>query len=169
MSGNHRRIFSLAAKATAGFSLNHANLFFRQTKQLNQSLVHVVRALHRSPHGHAIVWIRDGDRAIVFNVKLLLCARVIFTFDDEVRFRPHLVHVAFINQKLFEDVVFAPDDLLLFQRVFQCKDRRQFFIIDPHLAARFFEQILVLMREQNDRLLRMIHNCVGEVRLVVEN
>src|SRR5205807_9936846 len=33
----------------------------------------------------------------------------------------------------------------------------------------FFEQILVLMREQNDRLFRMIHNFVGEVRLIVED
>ena len=169
MSGNHRRIFFLAAKAAAGFSLNHANLFFRQTKQLNQSLVHVVRTLHRTPHSHAIRSVRNRNRAIVFNVKLLLCARVIFTFDYEVRLRPHVVHVAFINQKLFEDIVFAPDDFLLFQRVFQRKDRRQFFVFDAHIAPRFFEPVLVLMSEQNDWLFGMIHKVVGKIRLVVED
>ena len=169
MSGNHRRIFFLAAKPAARFSLNHANLFFRQTKQLNQSLVHIIWALHRSPNRHAIRSVRNRNRAIVFDVELLLCTRVIFTFDDEVRLRPGFFDVAFINQKLFEDVVFAPDDFFLFQRFFQRKDRRQFFIIDPHMSARFFEQILVLMREQNYRLFRMIHNLISEVRLVVED
>ena len=55
MSGNERRIFFFAAKPAARFSLNDANLFFRQVKQLHERLVNVVRTLHRSPNGNAIV------------------------------------------------------------------------------------------------------------------
>ncbi len=35
VSGNHRRIFFFAAEAAASLSLNHTNLFFRQSEQLD--------------------------------------------------------------------------------------------------------------------------------------
>src|SRR6185436_11283616 len=50
MAGNQRRIFFLAAETTAGLSLNHANLFFRQAEQFDKRLVNVIWALHRSPN-----------------------------------------------------------------------------------------------------------------------
>ncbi len=73
--------------------------------------MNVVRTLHRAPNSHAVARIRDCDRAVVLDVELLLRAGFVFTFDDEIGVGPRLVNVAFIDQKLFEDVVFAPDDL----------------------------------------------------------
>src|ERR1043166_6557061 len=37
------------------------------------------------------------------------------------------------------------------------------------MTACLFEQVLIVMREQKDWLFRMIHNFVGQVRLIVEN
>ena len=49
------------------------------------------------------------------------------------------------------------------------KTGRQFFDFDAHVAARFFQQILVRMRQQHDRFFRMIDDFVGEIRLIVED
>ena len=113
VTGNQRWIFFLAAKAAAGFSLNDADLVFRQVKQLYERFVNVVRTLHRTPNRYAFVRIGDRNRAVVLDVELLLRAGVVFAFDDEIRAGPGFVDVAFIDQKLLEDIVFAPDDLLL--------------------------------------------------------
>ena len=123
MPGDQRRIFFLAAKAAASFSLNHANLFFRQAEQFDQRFVNVVRTLHRAPNRHAVVRVRDRNRAVVLDVELLLRAGFVFAFDDEIGAGPDVVDVALIDQKLFEDVVFAPDDLFFRQRIFERKDR----------------------------------------------
>ena len=133
--GDHRGVFFLPAKAATGFSLNHAHLFFRPAKQLDQGLMHIIRTLHRSPDRHAIFWISNRNRPVVFNIELLLRAGFIFAFDNEVCLCPRIVDVAFINQEFFEDVVFAPDDFFLRQRILQRKNRRQLFIINPNVAA----------------------------------
>ena len=82
-----------------------------KSKQFHERFVNVVRTLHRTPNGYAVIGICDRDRAVVLDVELLLRAGFVFTFDDEIRVGPGVVDVAFIDQKLFEDVVFAPDDL----------------------------------------------------------
>ena len=80
-------------------------------KQLYERFVNVVRTLHRTPHRYAVSRISDRDRAVVLDVELLLRACFVFTFDNEIRVGPGFVNIAFINEKLFEDVVFTPDDL----------------------------------------------------------
>ena len=131
--------------------------------------MNVVRALHRTPNGYPLVWIRNGDRPIVLNVELLLGAGFVFTFDDEWGFRPYFIDISLINQKFFEDVVFAPDDLLLLERIFERKNRRQCFVFDAHVAPRLFKKIFILVSEQNDWLFRMVYKFIREIRLIIKN
>ena len=169
MTRNHRRILFLAAESAASLSLNHANFFFRQAKQLNEGFVNVVRTLHRTPNSHAIVRTRQGDSAIVLDVKLFLRAGFVFTFDDGLCLQPGFVDVSLINQKFFEDIIFTPNNLLLCERIVQRKDSGQLFVFDAHVPSRFFNEIFVFVSEQKDRLFMMIHAVLGEIRLVVKN
>ena len=50
---DHRRIFLLAAESAAGLRLHHAYFFRRANRTAPPARVHVVRALQRTPHGHA--------------------------------------------------------------------------------------------------------------------
>ena len=79
--------------------------------------MNVVRALHRAPNGHAFLLVSDRDCTVVLDIKLFLCAGFIFAFDDEIGIGPGVVDIAFIDQKLLKDVVFAPDDLFFRQGV----------------------------------------------------
>jgi hypothetical protein len=65
---------------------------------------------------------------------------------------PDLVHVALLDAVRLEDVVLAPDDLFLSERVFEREDGGQFIDLDADVAARFFQEMLVRVREQEDGL-----------------
>src|SRR5581483_2568019 len=96
-------------------------------------------------------------------------AGFVFAFNDEVGVGPGVIDVAFINQKLFEDVVVAPNDFVLSKRILRRENRGLLFVINSHVTTRFFEQVLVVMSQQHDRLLRVIDESVGEIRLVIED
>ncbi len=76
--------------------------------------MNIVRTLHRTPYRYTVVGVRYGNRSVILNVKLLLRAGFVFAFDDEVSFGPNIVDIAFVDEKLFEDIVVAPNDF--FQR-----------------------------------------------------
>ncbi len=101
--------------------------------------MYIVRTLHRSPDSYAVCRICQGDRAIVLNVELFLRAGFVLACDDEIGFRPRVVNVAFVDEKLFEDVVVTPDDFFFRQRILQRKDCGKFLIFNRDVAARFFE------------------------------
>src|SRR6185503_2153604 len=124
MSGNQGWVFFFTAKPAASFSLNDADLLFRQAKQFYERFVNVVRTLHRTPDRDAFSRIRDRNRTVVFDVELFLRAGFIFTFDDQICCGPSFIYVALIDQKLLEDVVFAPNDLFLRERIFEREDWR---------------------------------------------
>ena len=46
----------------------------------------------------------------------------------------------------------------LFDRIVQGENRRQLFIFNANVAARFFQQVLVRVSQQHDRLFGMIDN-----------
>src|SRR5271165_2002448 len=108
MAGDYRRVFFLAAEASAGFRLNDSNLVGWQPKQLQQRFVDVIRALHGAPNRYAVRGIGDGDRAVGFDIELLLSASGILAFDDMSRGGPRLLNIAFLDQERFENVVLAP-------------------------------------------------------------
>src|SRR6185312_1673310 len=115
MSRNQRRIFFFAAKASTSFSLNYTNAIFGKVEELHQGFVNIVGTLHRTPDSYTVEGIRDCDGAVVFNVELFLRAGVILAFYNQVRAWPDFVNISLLDQKLFEDVVFAPDNLLFRQ------------------------------------------------------
>ncbi len=117
MGREHRWIFFFAAEAAACFGLHHANAFLRQTKKLHERLVHVVRALQRTPDRDAFGLIGPRDHPLRLDVELLLRARFVGAVDDQIRGRPDLIDIAFFNEKGFENIVAAPDDFLFGERV----------------------------------------------------
>ena len=169
VAGDHRRIFFLSAEASAGFHLNDANFLRRQAEQRDQRLVHVVRALHRTPHGDAVLQIGYRDRAVIFDVELFLRAGFVLSFDDDVGFGEAPVDVALVHEVRLENIVVAPDNLFFCNRLFERIDARKRLDIDAHQAARFFHQIAVGMRDQDDSFFAMRGDFVGEKRLVVKN
>ena len=81
VTGEDRRIFLLAAEPAARFHLDHANAFGRKAEQPGERAVNVVGALHRAPHRHTRLRIRDGEHAVRLDVELLLGAGVVFALD----------------------------------------------------------------------------------------
>ena len=136
---------------------------------MHQRLVHVVRALQRSPHGHAVGGIRHRDHALIFDVELFLRAGPVFALDDDVGLRPGGVHVAFLHVVRLEYVVLAPDDCAFRERILDRENRGQRFDVDLHRAPRFLQQILVRMRQQDDRFFGMVDEFGGEAGLIVHD
>src|ERR1044071_1314170 len=166
VTGDHRSILYFPAEAAARLYLHDANLIFREIEQLEQRLVNVIRALHRTPNGHAIFGRGNRNHSVVLNVKLLLRARLVFAFDDEIGASPDFVNVALLDMVRLEDVILAPDDLFLVDGIFEREDGGQRFDLKTNVTARFFEQVLVRMSEQHDRLFRVIDELRGEIRLI---
>src|ERR1700722_4647939 len=81
---NDRGIFFFAAKSSSGLHLYDTNFFSGQAEQGHQGFVDIVRTLQRSPDRNSLLWIETGDHSIVLDIELLLCARVVFGFDDMV-------------------------------------------------------------------------------------
>ena len=139
VTGDHRRIFFLAAEASTGFRLNDSDLLRRQRKQLQQGFVDVVGALHGAPNRDAIFGIGDCDSTVGFDVELLLSSGGIFAFDDVSRRRPCFIDAAFLDQERFENVVVTPYDLFSRQRFFECEHGRQLLYFDANSTAGLFE------------------------------
>ncbi len=85
MGRDMRRVLFLAAEAAARLHLHDAHVVPRQAEQRRQRLVHVVRALQRSPDGDAVRRAGDGDHALRLDVELLLRAGFVLAFDDRAR------------------------------------------------------------------------------------
>jgi hypothetical protein len=102
------------------------------------------------------------------DVELLLRARLVFTFDDEVGFGQSMLDVALFDEEGFKDIVFAPDDLLFRERIRDGEDRGEWFVLDVNGATCFFEQIFIGMREKNGGFFGMVHYAIGEAGLVFD-
>ncbi len=100
---------------------------------------------------------------------MFLRAGFVLAFDDEAGVGPCLIDVAFINQKLFEDVVVAPDDLFFRERVSESEDGGLFFDLYRHISSCLFEQVLIFVREQQDRFFGMVDEISSEIRLIVQD
>ncbi len=169
MSGDHRRVLFLASESTTGSHLDHPDFVLRQPEELHQGLVDVVGTLHRAPDGHALLGACHRHNPLTFNVELLLSAGSIFAFDDGIRLRPADIHVAFFHLDGLQDIVLAPNHLFFPQRVFDGEYGRQGIDIDANGAARFLQQMLVRVGQENNRLLRVVNDAVGQAGLVVED
>ena len=113
--------------------------------------------------------VRARDHSLRLDVELLLRACFVFALDDEVRRCPRGVDIAFFDEKGFEDIVLAPDDFFFRERILDGEDSGQRLDFDAHRAARFFEQIFIGMREQDDGFFGMIYNAVGEAGLIFDD
>src|SRR5215213_1090980 len=169
MPGNQRGIFLFAAKPATRFRLNNAYLVFRQVKQLYERFVNVVRTLHRTPHRNAFFGVGNRDGAVVLDIELFLRAGFVFTLDDVIRVGPGFVNVAFIDEVLLKDVIFAPDDLFPGKGVFEIEDGWQFLDLDAYVPACFLQQVFIAVREQHDRLFGMVYKIRGEIGLVIQD
>ena len=163
---DHGRIFFLAAESAARFHLDDANLFFRKPEKHAERFVNVIRTLQRPPHGYAVPRIRSSDHSLRFDIELLLRPSGILAFDDEIGTRPGAVHVTLIDMERFEEIILAPDDLLPRERVFDRQYGRQRLNFEAHRAPRFFEQVLVGVRQQHHRFFRMIDEIRCQARLI---
>ena len=103
------------------------------------------------------------------DVELFLRAGGVLAFDDEVRVIPDGIHVTARDEKLLEDVVGPPDDRPALERVVDRQDGRQRIDLDRDRAPRLFDEQLVGVGEENDRLFRVVHDAVRQARLIVQN
>jgi hypothetical protein len=163
-----RRVLFLPAEAPARLHLHDTYVVPRHAEQRRQRLVHVVRALQRSPHGDAVRRTGDGDHALRLDVELLLRASFVLAFDDLRGLREHGVDVAALHEERLEDVVVAPHHGPRLERLVDRVDGREWFNVDHDRSAGTLDERLVRVRDQHDRLFRMIDQGVRN-RLVVEN
>ena len=98
------------------------------------------------------------------DVQLLLRTGLVLALDDLRRGGPRRFHVAAGDEIRLEQVVLPPDRRGARQRVVYGEDRRQRLDVDPHAAARLFEQVAIGVGEENDRLFGMIDGPVRRDR-----
>ncbi len=167
-AGEHGWIFFLTAKRAAGLGLNDANVFRRQAGESYQRLVYIERTLHRTPDGQPGV---AGlcDDSIGFDIKLFLGSGAVFAFDDPGSVFPCLVYISFFHPVTFKDVVFAPDDVLAALAFLDAVDGGSGRIGDVDSSYRGCQSVAVGMRQEQDRLLRMIDHAIGQAGLVIHD
>lgn len=159
-------IILLPAKGSARLSLNDAHLFFRQIKDGQKRFVHVERTLQRAPNGDAGFAFPLGDDAVVLNVQMFLRAGSVFSFNN-VRGRvPHRIDVALLKHEAFKDVVRTPDDWIAALTVLDGKHCRERIIFNAHRLRCLAQFVLVMMRQQENRFVAVVHFAVGEAGLI---
>ena len=169
MSGNHGRILLLPAETAPSFHLHDADALQWQVEQPGERVMDVVGTLHRSPDGDAVFSIGDGEHPVRLDVQLLLRPGLVLAFHNDRRAGESGVHIALRDGVALEDVVVAPDDLASCERFLDCKDRGQRLDLDGHPAACGIRPRAIFMRNQHDRLFRVIDDIGREVRLVVHD
>jgi hypothetical protein len=170
MSTQNRRIVLLAAEGSAGLRLDHAHLVIAQAERYLQRAMHIERALQGARDSHArnrsiCIPCSLGKRSVGLNVELFLRTRVIFPLDDQVSPCERLIQVAMLQQEALEHVwrcarprdARTPDDFFQCDRFLHVEDRRQLLICDPHRRNGRGQPLLIRVRQQQNRLLRMVH------------
>ena len=100
---------------------------------------------------------------------MLLRRGGILAFDNEMGLVPDAVHVAFFDQESLEDIVLAPDDVGFPFAFLDGMNRRQRGKLHCDAFHRAGQHVFIGMSQQNDRLLRMVHDAVGKTGLIVED
>ena len=131
--------------------------------------MYVKRTLHRTPDGEAAGAAGLCDHSIGFDVKLFLRSGAVFSFDDPGSVFPGLVYISLFHPVAFEDVVFAPDDELAALAFFDGVDGGCGLIADLDGRHRGCQGVPIGMRQQQDRLFRMIHHSIGQAGLVIHD
>ncbi len=157
------------SKSADGLGLDHANFILREGKQLHQRLVNVIGALQGTPHCDSTFVVEARNYAVVFDVQLFLGPGRIFTFDNVVGLGPDSIYIAFFNQKAFERIVGAPNDLRLALALLNRKDGRQRIVRNRDRIRRFGQNMPVRVSQQQDRLLGVVHDFMRQVGLVVRD
>ena len=168
VAGEHGGIFFLAAEAAAGFGLHDADALFGEAEKADERFVNVVGTLERAPNGDAIGGIGAGDDALRLDVELLLRAGFVIAIDDEICGAPGGVHVSLFYLIGFENIVFAPDDLFLGERVIDGVDGGERLDFDLNGLAGPFEKIFVGMSEEDYGFFGMVDLLSGEAGLVFD-
>ena len=158
MAGDDRRVFLLAAEAAAGLHLHDANALGRQVEEAGQRAVNVVGTLHRAPHRHAGFGIGDGQHAVGLDVQLLLRAGLVLSLDDLRRAARNAASTSPRDTRYDLKTLSSPQIDLAAARATSSmvKTGGSGSTTILHAAARFFEQMAVVMREEHDRLFGMI-------------
>ncbi len=128
--------------------------------------MHIKGALQRAPHRDAVLLAPFRDDAVVLNVEMLLRAGAVFAFHDVRGVGPCGVHVALFKQEAFEQVVRAPDDRIPALALLDGEDGRQWLILDAHRVHGLAQLVFVWMRQQQNRLVAVVHFPIGEARLI---
>jgi len=94
VAGDHRRELLLAAEGAADRLLPHADLLRGQAERFMEFVHHIIRTLQAAAQEHAAVLLRNGDHALRLDVELLLVARRVLAFDNEIGLGQPRGHVA---------------------------------------------------------------------------
>ena len=79
------------------------------------------------------------------------------------------IDVASLDEIALEDVVGAPDHCAAFERLVDGEDGRQRIDGDADPAAGLFQQVPVVMGEEDDGFFRMVDGLAREVGLIVDD
>ena len=144
-------------------------LVFRQVEKRHQRFVDVIRALQRTPHGDALIRIKRRDHPVIFDIELFLRAGRVFAFDDVDRHSSkRCPRRPFRTKNVLNVLSVAPDDFGLPFAFFDGENWRQRFVLDAKPPATAFgSSVAVRMRQQQNRLFRMIDRAIRKARLIV--
>ena len=161
-----RRVIFLPSKRAARLGLDHAHFIFFEIEHRKQRLVHVVRALQRTPHRNAALLTPFRDHAVVLDVEVLLRAGTILALHNVRCVRPRGVHIPLLQQETLQNIVRAPHNRVLPLAVFNRQHRLQRLVFDIHRMHSFAQLVLVSVRQQHNRFFAVVHHAVGQDRLI---
>ena len=164
---DHGGILLLAAEASARHGLRDPHLLGRQAEDARERLVHVVGTLERAAHEDAVVLRALRDHAVVLDVELLLVPAAVLALDHAVGGGEAGIEIAARDRDLLEDVVVAVEPHPGGKRFLHREHRRERLALDPDRAGGGLCALCVLVREEQDRLLRVPDLARCEQRLVV--
>ena len=156
----------LAAKCAARLGLNHAHLVIGQIEHRAQRLVHVERALQRAPDRDAALPIPFRDHSVVLNVQMFLRTGTVLSLDNVRRVGPRGIHIALFKQEALDHIVLAEDNHILLFALLDGEHRGQRIVLDAHRVHGFAQLVPVRMRQEQNRLIAVVHLSIGQARLV---
>src|SRR5262249_27300577 len=126
-------------------------------------------ALQRSPNRDPVRGIKGCDHPVVLDIELFLRTRGVLALDDQSRVFPNAVDVALRDQVGLKDVVRSPDDLGAPLTFINGEQRGKRLIFDGDALHRLGENVRVGMSQQDDGLLGMVDNPIGQAWLIVHD
>ncbi len=158
-----RGLAFLAAETPAHAAAMDADLVRVAPEGVRHEVLHLAGMLRRAHHEHAAIFLRQGDRDLALEVEVVLAAQLEHALQALRRARQAWQRLA------AHDRVRGRDEARRGDRLADPEDGGERLVIDAGLARGAPRRVVRVGHDQEDRLAGVLHQAVGEDRVVVDH